>query len=141
VFGQLRQLVGWDPESARIAIARAPRVVTWVDMVDDLSWWACEGGGGWVGRHEIPASTVALLHEIGRTYAPFMIANAEALQSSSEEMVCEIDGQEYRQGPFPYQGKCLAWLREHYAALSDGDRAAVDALLAGTGCEALVTAG
>ena len=138
VFGQLRQLVGWDPESARVAIARAPRVVTWVDMVDDLSWWTCDGDEGWVGRDEIPATTVALLHEIGRTYAPFMIANAEALQSRAEEMVCEIDGEEYRQGPFPYQGKCLAWLREQYAALNDVDRAAVDALLAGTGCEPLV---
>ncbi len=116
VFGQLRQLVGWDPESARIAVARAPRVVTWVDMVDDLSWWTCDGDDEWDGSDDIPATSVALLHEIGRTYAPFMIANAEALQSRAEEMVCEIDGQEYRQGPFPYQGKCLAWLCEQYAA-------------------------
>jgi hypothetical protein len=34
-------------------------------------------------------------------------------------------------------GKCLQWLREGYAALPSGDRAAVDAVLAGTGCEAL----
>jgi hypothetical protein len=44
---------------------------------------------------------------------------------------------EYRQGTFPYQVKCLAWLRAQRAALSDADREAVDALLAGTGCEAL----
>ncbi len=138
VFGQLRQLVGWDPESARVAIARAPRVVNWVDMVDDLSWWNCAGDEGWVGRDEIPPTTIALLHEIGRTYAPFMIANAQALESGAEETVCEIDGQEYRQNPFPYQGKCLAWLRERYAALGEVDRAALDDLLSGTGCDALV---
>jgi glutathione S-transferase len=139
LFGQLRQLVGWDPESARIAIARAPRVANWVDMTDDLSWWTTTGDDGWVGRNDIPTTTIALLHEIGRTYAPFMIANAEALQAGTEEMVCEIDGQEYRQGPFAYQGKCLTWLREQYATLSPGDRAATDALLAGTGCDQLIS--
>jgi hypothetical protein len=139
LFGQLRQLVGWDPESARIAIARAPRVANWVDMTDDLSWWATTGDNGWVGRDEIPTTTIALLHEIGRTYAPFMIANAKALQAGTGEMVCEIDGQEYRQGPFAYQGKCLTWLREEYAALSPGDRAATDTLLAGTGCDQLIS--
>jgi glutathione S-transferase len=138
LFGQLRQLVGWDPESARIAVARAPRVVAWVDMLDDLSWWSCTGDDGWVGRDEIPDATTALLHEIGRTYAPFMIANAHALQAGGEEVVCEIDGREYRQGPFAYQGKCLVWLREQYAALGSADRTAVDTLLAGTGSDALV---
>ena len=67
---------------------------------------------GWGDRDDIPDDDVALLSEIGRTYAPFMLANAEALQAGAEEMVCTIDGTEYRQGPFPYQGKCLAWLRE-----------------------------
>jgi glutathione S-transferase len=138
LFGQLRQLVGWDPESARIAIDRAPRVAGWIDRMDDLSWWSVTGDDGWVGRAEIPSTTIDLLHEIGRTYAPFMIANAAALQSGADEMACEIDGQEYRQGPFAYQGKCLVWLREQYGALGSIDRAAVDALLAGTGCEPLL---
>jgi len=38
---------------------------------------------------------------------------------------------------FPYQGKCLRWLREAHAALGPDDRRAVDALLRGTGCERL----
>ena len=36
-----------------------------------------------------------------------------------------------------YQRKCLKWIREEYAKLSADDRRAVDALLAGTGCEIL----
>ena len=55
----------------------------------------------------------------------------------SSDLVCEILGQEYRQGAFPYQGKTVRWIREARAALSDGDRAWVDGVLAGTGCEAL----
>ena len=138
VFGQLRQLVGWDPESARIAVRRAPRVVNWVERTDDLSWWAVDGSAGWCDRGTIPTSTLDLLGEIGRTYAPFMLANAAAIDAGADEVVCEIDGHEYRQGTFAYQHKCLAWLRGQYAALSPDDRAAVNGILAGTGCDTLI---
>jgi hypothetical protein len=48
-----------------------------------------------------------------------------------------IDGQAWTQKPFVYQGKCLMWLRERYATLSPEDRAVIDDVLAGTGCEVL----
>lgn len=137
LYGQLRQLVGWDPVSARLAVTQAPRVVNWVERVDDLSWWSVDGAGGWCDRDSIPPTTLALLPEIGRTYAPFMLGNDRAARAQEPEMSCTIDGIEYRQGTFPYQVKCLAWLRAEHAALSPADRAVVDSLLAGTGCEAL----
>ena len=77
------------------------------------------------------------MHEIGRTYAPFMVANAKALAAGADEVVCQIDKQTYRQGPFGYQGKCLQWLRQEYESLTAGDRRRVDAVLDGTGCEVL----
>ena len=64
-------------------------------------------------------------------------ANADALASGSDQVDCTIDGRPWVQRPFPYQGKCLGWLREGRAALSASDRADLDAMLAGTGCEAL----
>ena len=54
-----------------------------------------------------------------------------------DEPSLDGQGREFRQSPFPYQGKCLRWLREEYEALGDGSRATVDQLLAGTGCEVL----
>ena len=48
-----------------------------------------------------------------------------------------IDGATYSQGRFGYQRKCLDWLRDEYRGLGPDDRAAVDRLLAGTGCEQL----
>jgi hypothetical protein len=66
-----------------------------------------------------------------------MVANAQALISGADEVVCNVEGGTYRQAPFKYQGKCLQWLREDYAALGDPDRTRVDDLLAGTGCEVL----
>ena len=137
IFGQLRQLVGWDPVSARLAVSTAPRVVHWVERLDDLSWWDVEGDAGWVDRDHVPSTSVELLAEVGRTYVPFMLANAAAFDAGQEEMHCVIDGLDYRQGTFPYQHKCLRWLRDEYAALSPADRSSVDALLAGTGCELL----
>ncbi|MEC7144392.1 MAG: glutathione S-transferase N-terminal domain-containing protein [Actinomycetota bacterium] len=137
IFGQLTQLVKWDPTSVRIAEQRAPKVINWVDRTDDLSWLPVEGNDGWVSLESLPSATRRLLHEIGATYVPFLLANADALEAGKDEVVCEILGDTYRQGPFAYQGKCLEWLRRDHAALSDTDRERVDAVLAGTGCEAM----
>ena len=137
VFGQLTQLVKWDPTSMRVAEKRAPKVINWVDRVDDLSWLPVDGDDGWVSLESLPTATTRLLHEIGSTYVPFLMANADALINGKDEVVCEIHGQTYRQGPFPYQGKCLQWLRRDYEALGEADRNRVAAVLAGTGCEAL----
>ncbi|WP_394936532.1 glutathione S-transferase [uncultured Ilumatobacter sp.] len=142
LYGQLTQLVRWDPTSMAVAVDIAPKVVNWVERVDDLSWLPVEGDQGWTSIDDLDPATGDLLAECGRTYAPFLVANAQALQSGADEVVCDIvglDGQsrEYRQAPFGYQGKCLKWLREAYADLTDGDRARVDAVLDGTGCEQL----
>jgi hypothetical protein len=137
IFGQLTQLVKWDPTSVRIAEQRAPKVINWVDRTDDLSWLPVEGDDGWVSLESLPSATRRLLHEIGATYVPFLLNNADALEKGRDEVVCEILGDTYRQGPFAYQGKCLEWLRRDHAALSDTDRERVDTVLAGTGCEAI----
>jgi glutathione S-transferase len=139
LYGQLKPLLWWDPTPMAIAVERAPRSLHWIERVDDLSWWSVEGDDGWFATDALPATVHDLLLEIGRTYAPFMLANAAALDAGADEVACEIDGHEYRQGPFKYQGKCLGWLRAAYSTLDDADRATVDDLLAGTGCDTLFT--
>jgi hypothetical protein len=69
-----------------------------------------------------------------------MLANARALKAGAATVETEIDGQAWVQNPFPYQGKCLTWLREEFAALAPADRAWVDALLEQGGCAALLHA-
>jgi len=136
LFGQLTQLVGFDPTPTDIALKTAPRVVAWVDVVEDLSGLEPDDSD-WIQRNAIPDTLRALLAEVGRVYVPFLLANAAALERGAERVECVIDGRPWTQRPFPYQGKCLHWLREDYAALARDDRAVIDALLAGTGCEPL----
>jgi len=135
IFGQLTQLVNFDPTPAAIA-AGHPRVVAWMDLMEDLSGLEPEDGD-WMARDAIAEVTGNLLAEIGRVYTPFLLGNAEALSRGAAQVECEIDGRKWVQKPFPYQGKCLGWLRERYAGLSSDDRGTVDALLDGTGCEPL----
>jgi glutathione S-transferase len=137
LFGQLKPMLWWDPTPMAIAVERSPRAVNWIERVDDLSWLEVEGDDGFFHTGSLPRTVLDLLAEAGRTYAPFMIANAAALDAGADEVVCEIDGHEYRQGPFGYQGKCLKWLRDAHAELDDASRATVDGLLAGTGCDQL----
>lgn len=136
LYGQLTQLAGFDPTPMAIARDIAPRVVAWIDLMEDLSGLEPRDDD-WVRRDAIPDTLRALLAEVGRVYAPFLLANAAALASGAERVECTIDGRPWVQKPFPYQGKCLAWLREAHSALAPGDRRAVDVLLSGTGCEAL----
>lgn len=136
LFGQLTQLAGFDPTPAAIALAEAPRVAAWVDLVEDLSGLE-PPDDGWIGRRAVPETLRALLAEAGRVYAPFLVANARALAAGADAVTATIDGRPWTQAPFPYQGKCLAWLRAGYAALGADDRRAVDAIVAGTGCEDL----
>jgi hypothetical protein len=92
----------------------------------------------WFTRDALPASLLAILAEAGRTYVPLMLANAQALKSGAEKVRAEIDGQPWEQNVFPYQGKCLRWLRDEFASLSPQDRAEANAILKKASCLDLV---
>ena len=135
-FGQLTQLGLFDPTPAAITVEHAPRVYAWLEVVEDVSGIDATDDG-WTPRDALPDTLRAILGEVGHVYAPFLLGNAAALESGAERVECEIDGRPWVQKPFPYQGKCLAWLRAQYAALADDDRSVVDGWLDGTGCERL----
>ncbi len=135
VYGQLSQLAKFDPTPMAWTLREAPRVFAWVDVMDDLSGLDVTPDH-WTTREDL-SRLGNLLVEVGRVYAPFLLANARALESGAETVETVIDERPWVQKPFPYQGKCLQWLREQYSSLGTEDRADVDAVLEGTGCEAL----
>ncbi|MEZ5938257.1 MAG: glutathione S-transferase N-terminal domain-containing protein [Hyphomonadaceae bacterium] len=136
IYGQLTQLGVIEPTSAAITQARTRRVRAWIDRVEDLSGLDL-ARADWIGADEAKASLAPLLAEIGRVYVPFLLANAEAVASGQRSFEAEIDGRPWTQPTFPYQAKCLRWLREGYAALPDAARDELAGLFAGTGCEPL----
>jgi glutathione S-transferase len=136
IYGQLTQLAIIEPTSAAVTQRLSQRVRAWVDRVEDFSG-AKPADEDWLSPQEAGAQLRPLLSEIGRVYAPFLLANAAAVSAGKADFETEIDGRAWTQPTFPYQAKCLQWLRETYAALPAADRALADAAFKGTGCEAM----
>ena len=135
-YGQMTMLVITDPTPARVALEVSPRAYAWTERLEDVSGLDVDSSD-WIDLDAPPASLRDLLGEVGRVYAPFMRANAEAIAQGAERVDCEIDGRPWTQKSFPYQAKCLRWLREAYALLDSDSRTRVDRVLDGTGCETL----
>ncbi len=138
IMGQLTCLALFDPTPAAVTLERSPRIYAWTEVLEDLSGMEPEEND-WSGPGEMPESIRPLLAEVGRYHVPFLLANAKAVEQKAELVETEIAGCRWVQKPFPYQRKCLGWLRESYAKLESGSRKTVDDFLAGTGCEALFT--
>ena len=136
-YGQLTQLARFDPTPMAIALAEAPRVYAWTEVVEDLSGME-PTDSDWMTRENIPETLRQLFVEMGRTYMPVMLANAQAVVRGADEVETEVDGLRWTQQPFPYQAKCLQWIREEHARLDTDAKACVARLLAGTGCEPLL---
>lgn len=136
MFGQLTALTHFDPTPMALTMKKAPRVYAWVEVAEDLSGLEPKDGD-WLDPASIPTTIIALLKEFGRVYVPALLANAAAIAKGAETFETEIDGRPWKQQTFPYQAKCLQWLRNAYADLAASDRASVDKILAGTGCPVL----
>ncbi len=136
VFGQMTQLVRFDPTPMALAAMTAPRVSAWVDYVEDLSGLE-PNTSDWIDPSAPGEALTALLAEAGRTYAPLMLANARAMADGASTVDLEIDGRPWSQQPFPYHVKCLASLRSAHAHLSEEARRLLQPLLERTGLSLL----
>jgi len=139
VYAQLTQLAQFDPTPAQICLQEAPRVMAWTDLVDDLSGTPA-ADDGWITRADAGRELRDVFCEAGRVYAPVMLANAAALAAGDETLSATVDGRPWTQPVFPYQGKCLQWIRREFADLEAADRQAVRKMLHDTGCEPLLEA-
>ena len=134
LFGQLSQLALFDPTPSAIVAERAPRLLAWTMTMDDLSGLEPPA---WSTPADLRRALRPLFFEMGRTYAPLLLANAKTVEAGGDAVEIELDGAPWSQSPFPYQVKCLLALRTLYAGLDAVERRRVDDMLSGTGCEAL----
>ncbi len=137
LYGQLTQLVGFDPTPRVIAHSLSPRTVAYTSLMEDQNGLEPKASD-WGTAETVPETLKAILNEVGHVYAPALLANAQAMQAGEKIWEAEIDGSRWTQQTFNYQGKCLQWINAEYQALSQADRARVDGLLAGTGCEKII---
>ena len=163
LYGQLTQLVGFDPTPRNIAYKKSPRTVSWVNVMSDLSGLHDSGGigeffgvngedinnenklnyfenndYGWIDIDQIPLSLIELFKEVGKVYIPCLIANAKAYEKGDEVWETSIDGSIWKQKTFPYQVKCLNWLKDEFNKLSTDNKKFTLHLLAGSGCESIL---
>ena len=135
-YGQLSQLIGFDPTSRAIAHDVALRVIAWHDLMNDLS-------GLDVSKHSLnvledcPDSLKQILNQVGKFYIPVLLANSKAIANGNESWETEVDGSIWKQKSFPYQAKCLTWIKDEFNTLNDADKKRVLDFLDGTGCEKL----
>ncbi len=138
-YGQLTQLTHFDPTPMALSLEVAPRVFAWVDVIDDLSGLEPQETG-WIDAKSLPPTLTALLAEMARTYVPVMLANARAAAAGKPMVETEVEGLAWSQQTFPYQVKCVQWLRQSFAALGDDAQATVRAVLSESGCLPLIEA-
>ena len=136
-YGQLTQLVGFDPTPRAIAHSLSPRTVAYTGLMEDQNGVDPQASD-WSTVETAPDTLKAILNEVGHVYAPALLANAQAMQAGEKTWEAEIDGSRWTQQTFNYQGKCLQWINAEYQALGEADRTRVDGLLAGTGCEKIL---
>ena len=136
IMGQLTCLALFDPTPSTLTSDLAPRVYAWTELVEDLSGKE-PSEEDWTEVSALPDSLRGVFSEVGHFHTPFLLANAEAVDKKADQVETEIDGRPWVQKPFPYQRKCLAWLRESHAKLDVEARRSVDQFLEGTGCERL----
>lgn len=132
IYGQLTCLALFDPTPQAWLLEHHPRIYAWIEVVEDLSGYQVSSDD-WLNADSLPRTLVDILGEVGRVYAPYLIGNARAVMEKSEKMTMELDGRPWEQNPFPYQAKCLQWLREAWQELDEPARARIDGILNAAG--------
>ena len=136
-FGQLNQLVGFDPTPRSIIQNISMRTVAWVGKTEDLSGLE-PVSEDWISSSNLPQTLKSIFSEIGKTYVPTMLKNEDAFNKGQVKWSAEILGSEWEQRTFPYQVKCLQWIREEFESLPLNEQQKALNLLKDTGCEKLI---
>jgi glutathione S-transferase len=127
ILGQLTCMALFDPTPQALILEYSPRVYAWTETMEDLSGYELKDDD-WITPTELPETLIELLGEIGRVYSPYLLANAQAHQKGEKHFQCQIDGRAWHQGTFPYQAKCLKWLRDLHSKLDAEGKAQITTL-------------
>jgi len=127
LWGQLYEL--WtDPTAGALIEGGAPSVLNWVHR---MLWPRAEGA--FEAWPELAQTLMPILEkQVGEKFMPWTIANEKALAEGKEEFSVKLGDEIWIQKPQRYHARSLSMLRAKYAAMTD--KAALDPILASTGC-------
>ena len=137
IYGQLTQLIGFDPTSSAIAHNISPRAISWIDQMEDLSGLNVHEED-WITFEQAERNLSNIFEEIGKVYMPALLANSNAINQNEKTWTANIDGAEWNQKSFPYQAKCLQWINNEFEVLSNDDQKDILNFLRNTGCSDLI---
>ncbi|NKB31732.1 MAG: glutathione S-transferase [Pseudomonadales bacterium] len=135
VYGQLTCLALFDPTSQQLVLEHAPRVHAWTEVMEDLSGFELMDNDWIINSEadtELPPSLSAILKEVGAVYVPYLLANAKAAKNQQQQFKTTIADEDWEQQTFSHQYKCLQWLLNERAELSNGQGAHFDLLIGNT---------
>ena len=137
IYGQLTQLIGFDPTSSAIAHNISPRAISWIDQMEDLSGLNVHEED-WITFEQAERNLSNIFEEIGKVYVPALLANSNAINQNEKTWTANIDGAEWNQKSFPYQAKCLQWINNEFEVLGNDDQEDILNFLRNTGCSDLI---
>lgn len=117
-----------DPTGAALIEARAPHLLDWIHRM----LWPTDNGGYETWDTLAPTLMPFLTDQVGGLFAPWTIANAEAMAAGKEEFSVGLKGQSFTQVPQKYHAKSLEVLRQKYAPVADD--AELSQVMEATGC-------
>jgi glutathione S-transferase len=149
LIGPLYPHLYLDAVPARLLRETAPRVCHWIERMNHPD---PDGFGDWLAGDALPPMLRPLCALIGRDGVPVILDVARAFEAWADANPgttaflprgVGMHGSRLRQVAFdriatPYTLWMVQRVLDAYRALPPGGRAAVDAALAGTGCEALL---
>ena len=128
LWGQIYEC-GRDPTAGAL-VAKAPNVVAWVTRMNhpvafgDFEDWPALA----------PTLLPLLREQVAGMFLPWSVANAAAIAAGEDEFDVTLKGRRWTQRPQKYHARSLGALKAKYAACADD--AALNAVLADTGCKA-----
>ena len=132
LWGQIYE-AGRDPTAGALQSGK-PNVGAWLErMLEPADHGEFEDWDALA-----PTLKPLLADQVAAMFLPWSVANARAIASGDDEFELTLKGERWTQRPQKYHARSLGVLREKYAEAADD--AALDALLAETGCKPYLAA-
>jgi len=126
-FASMFRHFGLDPTPSRIMRDTAPAVYEWLGRMWNAR--ASQVAGTLVAPGSIPEDWRPVLREIGRTYLPYLNANAAAFARRAKSFDVTIEGYAYHLPVHRYRVWCLERVQELFTALPAREKLQAEVIL------------